>query len=139
MGSTPQRSLYPEADFEDDFVAFLHRCTTIGRWLFVLLLWLSFGIPAIWSLRDEIHLWYKAFTWVAVLYGFQAHLWSSFALAFCVGMILSTLVWQSRNILWGLSPAELARLSHYAHHLRQQRTSSTLWLWFCCLNRQSRG
>ena len=118
-------------------MAFLHRCTTIGRWLCVLLLWLALGIPSLWFLRNEISLWYDQFTWVALWYSFRAHPWPSFALSLCVGMILSTLVWQSRNILWGLSPSELDRLSRYAQHLRQRRTRSTLWLWFRCLNPDS--
>lgn len=122
---------YPDAAFDRDLVAFVHRCTVIGRWCLVLLLWLSIGIPALWFLRDEITLWRQQFTWVAIWYGLQTHPWSGFALGLCVGMLLSTLVWQSRNILWGLPASELDRLQRYAKHLEHQRTRSTLWLWFC--------
>lgn len=135
----PQRPIakrpnYPDADFDSDLVAFVHRCTVIGRWLIVLLLWLSLGIPALWFLRDEINLLYQQFTWVGVWYGLHTHPGSSFALGLCLGMLLSTLVWQSRNILRGLPTSELDRLHRYAQHLEHQRTRSTLWLWFRIAN-----
>lgn len=121
---------YPDAVFDNDLIAFVHRCTVIGRWIVVLLLWLSLGIPALWFLRSEISLWRENFTWVALWYSFRAHPWPSFALALCLGMLLATLVWQSRNIIWGLSARELDQVQRYARHLQHQRTRSTLWLWF---------
>jgi hypothetical protein len=129
-----KRPHYPDVDFDSDLVAFVYRYTVIGRWFMVLLIWLGLGIPALWFLRDDIHLWRQQFTWVAVWYGLHTHPWSSFALGLCLGMLLSTLVWQSRNILWGLPASELDRLRRYAQHLERQRTRSTLWLWFRITN-----
>lgn len=77
-----------------------------SRWRFVIFLWLTLGSYGIWSLRHEIKLWLDYFTWAAVRYGLRFNMLSTMCLAICVGFTLSTLVWQSRNIIWGLSDKE---------------------------------
>jgi hypothetical protein len=80
----------------------LHQLTVYGRWLFVGCLWLTVAPFCLWNLRAEIALWQQYFTWVAVRYGLFYHPLSTLGLAFCVGMTVAVLVWQSRNILVGL-------------------------------------
>ncbi|MEM9271497.1 MAG: hypothetical protein AAGA80_00850 [Cyanobacteria bacterium P01_F01_bin.143] len=77
-----------------------------ARWKLVIFLWLTLGTYGIWSLRHEIKLWLDYFTWSAVRYGLKFNMLSTICLAICIGFTLSTMVWQSRNIIWGLSDKE---------------------------------
>jgi len=43
----------------------------------------------------------------------------------------SVLVWQSRNILWGLPLAEQEKLKKQVYRIRQQGSSHPLWKWVC--------
>ena len=86
----------------------LHQLTIYGRWLFVGCLWLTIAPVCLWNLRAEITLWQQYFTWVAVRYGLFYHPLSTLGLAFCIGMTVAVLVWQSRNILVGLPQARKA-------------------------------
>ena len=109
----------------------LHRLTVYGRWLFVILLWVSIGFLSLWGLRLEIVLWRQYFTWVAVRYGLYYNPLPTFGLAFCIGMTVAVLVWQSRNILLGLSRPEQRRLEQQVYRIRQQGPSHPLWKWVC--------
>ncbi len=109
----------------------LHRLTVYGRWLFVILLWVSIGFLSLWGLRLEIVLWRQYFTWVAVRYGLYYNPLPTFGLAFCIGMTVAVLVWQSRNILLGLSRPEQRRLEQHVCRIRQQGPSHPLWKWVC--------
>ena len=109
----------------------LHRLTVYGRWLFVILLWVSIGFLSLWGLRLEIVLWRQYFTWVAVRYGLYYNPLPTFGLAFCIGMTVAVLVWQSRNILLGLSRPEQRRLEQQVCRIRQQGPSHPLWKWVC--------
>lgn len=109
----------------------LHRLTVYGRWLFVILLWVSIGFLSLWGLRLEIVLWRQYFTWVAVRYGLYYNPLPTFGLAFCIGMTVAVLVWQSRNILLGLSHPEQRRLEQQVCRIRQQGPSHPLWKWVC--------
>jgi len=125
-----RRDRYPESGFDDDFALFLHRCAIVGRWACIVCCWAAFGIPSLWFLRDEIALWREFFTWAAVWYAFRVHPWPAFGLSLSYGVTLATLVWQSRNILFGLSARELAQQHQRAAALRSRGNRSTLWLWF---------
>ena len=83
-------------------VARLHQLTVYGRWLFVIVSWLTLGTYALWHLEEEIALWLDYFTWAAVYYGFHFNLVPTLCLIFCVASTISVLIWQSRNIIWGL-------------------------------------
>ena len=109
----------------------LHRLTVYGRWLFVILLWVSIGFLSLRGLRLEIVLWRQYFTWVAVRYGLYYNPVSTVGLAFCIGMTVSVLVWQSRNILMGLPRPEIRRLEQQVCRIRQQGPSHPLWKWVC--------
>ena len=109
----------------------LHYLTVYGRWLVVALLWLTIGSLSLWSLRSEIALWQQYFTWVAVRYGLFYNPLPTFGLALCIGMTVSVLVWQSRNILLGLPQQEQQRLEQQVHKIRQQGPSHPLWKRVC--------
>jgi hypothetical protein len=102
---------------------------TYARWLFVSLLWITIAPASLWGLRNEIVLWQQYFTWVAVRFGLIYNPLSAFGLAFCIGMTASVLVWQSRNILFGLPKVEQERLEKQVWRIRQQGTSHPLWKW----------
>jgi hypothetical protein len=105
----------------------LHQLTVYGRWLFVSCLWLIISPACLWDLRSEIALWQQYFTWSAVRYGLFFHPLSTVGLAFCIGMTVSVLVWQSRNILIGLPQPEKQRLEQQVCRIRQQGPTHPLW------------
>ncbi|TAF07483.1 MAG: hypothetical protein EAZ77_09655 [Nostocales cyanobacterium] len=105
----------------------LHQLTVYGRWLFVSSLWLTIAPVCLWDLRREFQLWQEYFTWAAVRYGLVFHPLSTLGLAFCIGMTVSVLVWQSRNILIGLPQPEKQRLEKQVYRIRQQGSSHPLW------------
>ncbi|MGD1873771.1 MAG: hypothetical protein ACFB02_12045 [Mastigocoleus sp.] len=109
----------------------LHRLTVIARWLFACFLWLTVAPICLWNLRSEIILWKQYFTWAALRYGLAYHRLSTIGLAFCIGTVLATLVWQSRNILLGISKAEKQRLEKQVWQIRHQGSSHPLWKWIC--------
>lgn len=109
----------------------LHQLTVYGRWLVVGLLWISVAPLSLWALRSEIALWLQYFTWVAVRYGLYYNPLPTFGLASCIGMTVSVLVWQSRNILLGLPRPEQRRLEQQVLRIRQQGSSHPLWKWVC--------
>ncbi|MDY6938160.1 MAG: hypothetical protein SWY16_10885 [Cyanobacteriota bacterium] len=109
----------------------LHRLTVYFRWAVVTLLWVSLGTSSLWILRREIALWLDLFTWVAVWYALRAHPIAGFGLFFCTGMTLSVLVWQSRNIIWGLPKPEQRRLARQVHRIQEAGPSHPLWKWVC--------
>ncbi|WP_413172555.1 hypothetical protein [Anabaena azotica] len=109
----------------------LHQLTVYGRWLFVGCLWLIISPACLWDLRAEMALWQQYFTWSAVRYGLFFHPLSTVGLAFCIGMTVSVLVWQSRNILIGLPQPEKQRLEKQVCRIRQQGPTHPLWKWVC--------
>ena len=109
----------------------LHQLTVYGRWFVVGLLWLSIGFLSLWGLRAEIALWRQYFTWVAVRYGLYYNPLPTFGLALCIGMTVSVLVWQTRNILLGLPSEEQQRLEKQVDRIRQQGPSHPLWKRVC--------
>lgn len=109
----------------------LHRLTVYFRWLFVIILWLLIVPVALWDLRGEIDLWQQYFTWTAVRYALYYHPFATLGLSLCVGMMAAVLVWQSRNIIWGLSPEEKKRLENQVWQIRKQGSSHPLWKWVC--------
>lgn len=107
----------------------LHRLTVYGRWLLVCGLWLTIAPLSLWRLREEIFLWQQYFTWVAVRYALFHHPLSTLGLSICIGMTASVLIWQSRNILFGMPQHELKRLETKVVQIRQQGQTHPLWKW----------
>jgi hypothetical protein len=109
----------------------LQRFTVLGRWLVVLGLWATIGTASLWNLRASIQLLLDYFTWSAVRYGLLFHPRAALGLGVCVGMTLSVLIWQSRNILFGLPQDEQKRLQQLLLQIRRQGQSHPLWKWVC--------
>ncbi|MBE9249250.1 hypothetical protein IQ226_08750 [Dolichospermum sp. LEGE 00240] len=109
----------------------LHRLTVYGRWLFAGCLWLTIAPFCLWNLRTEISLLQEYFTWVGLQYTLIFHPLSTLGLSLCIGMTVCVLVWQSRNILWGLSLQEQENLKKQVYRIRQQGSSHPLWKWVC--------
>jgi hypothetical protein len=107
----------------------LHRMTVYGRWLSISLLWLTVGAYSLWELRYPIELIQEDFTWAAVRYGLYFQPLPAFGLCLCVSMTIGTLVWQLRNIIWGLPPQEHRYLVQKVCQIRQQGSSHPLWKW----------
>jgi len=110
-------------------VARLHQLTVYGRWLFVLVSWLTLGTYALWHLKDEIFLWLDYFTWAAVYYGFHFNFLPTLCLTFCVAITVSVLFWQSRNIIWGLPENELRQLEKQVNKIQARGSKHPLWKW----------
>lgn len=110
-------------------VARLHRLTVYGRWSLVGLSWLIIGTASLWGLRQPISLWLDYFTWSAVRYGLAYHRLPAVGLAFCIGLTFAVLLWQSRNILIGISLAEQQRLVAKVKRIHQQGSSHPLAQW----------
>ena len=109
----------------------LHRLTVYGRWLVVGILWMSVGILSLWGLRYPISLWLEYFTWSAVRYGLFYNWLPTIGLSLCIGMTAAVLIWQSRNILWGMPDQERRRLEQQVQQIRKQGESHPLWKWVC--------
>lgn len=107
----------------------LHRLTVLGRWIVAIGLWLTIAPLSLWGLRDSISLLQQYFTWAAVRHGLARHPISAIGLGLCIGMTVSTLVWQSRNILFGFSNVEQKRLEARVLKIRDQGASHPLWKW----------
>ncbi|MGV0028438.1 hypothetical protein [Phormidesmis priestleyi] len=107
----------------------LHELTVLMRWLLALGSWLTIGLLSLWDLREPIALLRQYFTWAALRYGLAYHWPASVGLGLCVGVTLSTLIWQSRNILFGLPLIERQRLEKQVLKIHQQGQSHPLWKW----------
>ncbi|TVQ58892.1 MAG: hypothetical protein EA366_05840 [Spirulina sp. DLM2.Bin59] len=108
----------------------LHRLTVWGRWLAVGVAWLVLAPPALWAMREQIAILHEYFTWAGLRYSLAFHPWSAIALAFCIGFTASVLVWQSRNILFGLPQRERQRLVNQLIAIERQGRKHPLARWF---------
>jgi hypothetical protein len=107
----------------------LYTLTVYTRWLTILLMWLTIGSYSLWELRYPIGLIQEDFTWAAVKYGLMFQPIPALGLALCVGMMLGTLMWQSRNAIWGISKKEQQRSIDRVCQIRKQGNSHPLWKW----------
>jgi hypothetical protein len=117
-----------QSDFQQK-VARLHQLTVYFRWLVVLFSWLTLGTYALWNLREEIALVFDYFTWAAVYYGLHFNFVPTMCLIFCVSITISVLVWQSRNIIWGLPQKEKRQLEKQVEKILATGTKHPLWKW----------
>jgi len=112
-------------------VARLYRLTIYARWCVVSVLWLTVGLLSLWGLRYPISLLLDYFTWPAVRYGLAFNRLPTIGLATCIGFTIATLLWQSRNALFGLSPRDRQRLEQQVQRIRLQGASHPLWNFVC--------
>jgi hypothetical protein len=105
-----------------------------GRWLVTGVLWLTLGLASLWGLRTMIELAMEDFTWASIRYGLHYHPWATIGLALCIAMTLSVLIWQSSNLLFGLSKDQQQYLIKQVLRIRAQGSSHPLWNWVCGTN-----
>lgn len=125
---------FSSADLDPAFeqqVQRLYQLIVYSRWLVVGFLWLSVGSLSLWGLRAEIALLQQYFTWVAVRYGLYYNPLPTFGLAICLVMTSSVIVWQTRNLLFGIPPKEQRYLIKQVQQVRQQGACHPLWKWVC--------
>lgn len=125
-------SINVATDLDPQFAADLtrlYRLMVWARWAVVVGLWLTLGSLSLWGMRFNLGLLWEHFTWIALRYALLTHRLSFVGLLFCSWMTLSVLLWQSRNILFGLSPADRSRLHQQLLRIRQQGKSHPLWRW----------
>jgi hypothetical protein len=84
-----------------------------------------------WHLRDEIALWTQYFTWTAVRFGLIYHPLAAAGLIFCLSITVSTLIWQSYTLLFGIPKSHRQRLSQQVSKIRQRGPAHPLWGWVC--------
>jgi hypothetical protein len=104
----------------------LARLNLLGRWLLVLVLWLTLGSYGIWVLSQEFFLWQDYLTWAVVRLSLGYNYGASIALTFCVAYTCAVLVWHSQKILRGWSGRECYRLNRWAEKLTKNQNH---WLW----------
>ena len=110
----------------------LHQLRIYGRYLFVLLCWLTLAPFGIWQMRETISLCQEHCTWAAVRYGLEFNLLGALALTFCIAITTAVLVRQSWNILeGGLSAREKYRLERQVKKIRAVGPKHPLWRWVC--------
>jgi len=115
--------------YDPDFqrqLEYLHQLAVKGRWTVVVLLWLVVCPLSLWAMRDSIQLMRDYFTWASLRYALAFHPIATGGLIVCVGLTLSVLLWQSRNILMGLSDHDLKILEKRLNRIRQQGKSHPL-------------
>jgi hypothetical protein len=133
-GDHDDQRLTPPSDYslDPDFQAGierLHELTVLGRWALAIGLWLTVGLASLWSIRQQIGVLTEYFTWSGLRYTLIFNRFSTIGLYLCIGMTVSVLVWQSRNILWGRSAYEQDRLHQQLLKIHQQGESHPLWNW----------
>jgi hypothetical protein len=109
----------------------LHQLTVYARWLLIGILWVTLAPLSLWGWRYEISLLRAYFTWKAFQYGIIYNPLPAIGLAFCIGMTIAVLVWQSRNIFLGIPREEQKRLEQQVRRICQQGQSHPLWKWVC--------
>jgi hypothetical protein len=122
--------LAPEIELDPIFknqIDNLYRLNVYTRWVVIGLLWLTVGAYSLWELRYPISLLQEDFTWAAVKYGLIFQPVPAFGLFLCIGMMMGTLVWQSRNLIWGLPKKERQQLVQQVCQIRKQGSSHPLW------------
>ncbi|WP_013322401.1 hypothetical protein [Gloeothece verrucosa] len=107
----------------------LYQLTVYGRWGFVIVCWLSLGSFGLWGLREEIKLWQQHLTWTAVRYGLAYNIIPSICLLFCIAVTSAVLVWQSRNILYGIPTSQQRRLEKQVQRIKSIGSRHPLWKW----------
>jgi len=105
----------------------LHQVVVLGRWIATALLWLALGTISIWLLRHEWVMLTQHFTWAALRYGLAFNIWPTLGLSLCIGPTVGLLVWQTRNILFGLPEHEVKRLEKRVLKIQDQGPSHPLW------------
>lgn len=89
--------------------------------------WIALGLPSLWALREELRMMGDYFTWPALRYALAFNLLPTLGLTLCLSLMLSTLIWQSRNIVLGLPLRDIKRLERQLQRINNHGPSHPLW------------
>ncbi|NJR52320.1 MAG: hypothetical protein HC780_24850 [Leptolyngbyaceae cyanobacterium CSU_1_3] len=132
MNQSDQPANFEYSELDPSFQAAverLHKLTVWARWLVAGGLWVTIGLLSLWDLRSTFTLLRQYFTWAALRHGLAYHFLAAIGLGLCIGVTVATLVWQSRNILFGLPLPERNQLAQQVLKVHQQGKSHPLWRW----------
>ncbi len=110
-------------------MARLHRLQVLLRWLILVSLWSLVTPWALLSMAPGLQLLTTNFTWIGLRYLIVEDRLPSFAITVCVALTAAHLLWQSRNILWGLPLRERQRLRQQVLRIARQGRRHSLWRW----------
>lgn len=99
------------------------------RWGAIALVWLLLVPLSLWSLRDVLRRWGDYFGWAALRYAIVHHRVEAIAVAFCIALVVATLLRHSWHMLRGLSARELADLRRDLLAIRDRGPEHPLWRW----------
>lgn len=131
MGKRQQQDVnsYPFDPRFERQIQRLHSLTVWGRWLVIVGCWVAIAPWVLWSLREEIALMRSHFTFAALRYAFIFNPLPALGLTFCIGLTTGVLLWQSQNILFGMSPRYKRRLAKRVQRIRAAGSTHPLWKW----------
>jgi len=125
MTEKSTHSTTEEADIEK-----LYKIRIYGRWLLVLISWITLMPWGLWQFRETISLCQEHCTWSAIRLGMEFNPGGTLAITFCIGFLTSVLIWQSSHILrGGLSDKEKYYFRQEAKKIRSEGTKNPLWHW----------
>lgn len=107
----------------------LQQAMVMLRWLVAGVVWLIVLVWIALVLPHEVSLLRDHFTWVGLRYAIADHFWFALMLSLAVGLTTSVLVWQSRNILFGLPDREKYRLEQLLTKIEERGRRHPLWFW----------
>ncbi|MEC4803894.1 MAG: hypothetical protein SAJ12_19920 [Jaaginema sp. PMC 1079.18] len=127
-------SQFPLLDDDAAFEKQLQRLYELSlqrRWRILTICWFTLGIYGLWGLRQEISLGLDYFTLALVHYSLVFDPIPSFCLGFCLFTTITTLLSQSRHILFGFSTSQRRQLARELQRIRALGKSHPLWKKVC--------
>ncbi|MBE9223031.1 hypothetical protein IQ215_10025 [Cyanobacterium stanieri LEGE 03274] len=120
-----EESIVADTDIER-----LHLSRVYGRWLLVLISWLTLMPWGLWQFRETVSLCQEYCTWSAVRSGMEFNPFATLAITFCIGFLTSVLFWHSSYIIkGGLSDKEKYYFAQEVKKIRQKGEKHFLWHW----------
>lgn len=125
MNENQQESIVEDADIRR-----LHLTRIYGRWLLVLLSWLTLMPWGLWQFRGTFSLCWQYCTWAAIRAGMEFNPFATLAVTFSIGFLTSVLIWHSSYILrGGLSDKEKYYFAQEVRKIRAKGEKHFLWRW----------
>ncbi len=108
----------------------LYKTRVYGRWILVLISWLTLMPWGLWQFRETISLCQEHCTWSAIRLGMEFNPLGTLAITFCIGFLASVLVWQSSYILrGGLSEKEKYYFNQEIKKIRAKEKNNFFRRW----------
>ncbi|MEL6816529.1 MAG: hypothetical protein AAFP03_17215 [Cyanobacteria bacterium J06598_3] len=117
----------PQATDAVQDIEALRQAMMRSWWWVCLALWLTVGMLSLWLLREDLQELREYFTWAALRYMLYYGRPAAMGLGLCFGLTLALLYAESRQILWGISAGEQARLQDRLNKIHAQGPSHPQW------------